>query len=71
MTETTPTPTGDDPAGAAPAEKPTRATRPKKARLGAVVKLSDTGGYGIVVGTDEVCRLGPVEKHELETEPVE
>ncbi len=66
MSETTPTPPADE-----PTEKPTRATRAKKARLGGVVKLSDTEGYGIVVGESLVCRLGPAEKHELETEPVE
>jgi len=67
MSETTPTPPDEK----APAEKPARATRAKKPRLGGVVKLSDTEGYGIVVGDNLVCRLGPAEKHELETEPVE
>ena len=67
MSETNPTPPDDQ----APAEKPTRATRAKKPRLGAVVKLADTGGYGVVVGDNLVCRLGPAESHELEIEPVE
>lgn len=66
MSETTPTPPADE-----PTEKPTRATRAKKPRLGGVVKLADTGGYGIVVGDNLVCRLGPAESHELEIEPVE
>jgi hypothetical protein len=65
MSETTPTPPDETPA-------PKPATRARKApRAGQLVKLSDTGGYGIVVGKDEVCRLGPAEKHELETEIVE
>ena len=66
MSETTPTPPADE-----PTEKPARTARAKKPRLGGVVKLSDTGGYGVVVGDNRVCRLGPAEPHELEIEPVE
>lgn len=65
MSETTTTPPPDE----TPAKPATRAR--KAPRAGQLVKLSDTGGYGIVVGKDEVCRLGPAEKHELETEAVE
>lgn len=63
MSETTPPATPP-----AAAEKPARARKPK---LGGVVKLADTGGYGIVVGENLVVRLGPAEAHELDTEPVE
>ena len=66
MSETTPTPPADE-----PTEKPARTARAKKPRLGGVVKLSDTGGYGVVVGDNLVCRLGPAESHALEIEPVE
>lgn len=51
-----------------PPEKPTRARKPK---LGGLVKLADTGGYGLVVGDNLIVRLGPAEAHELDTEPVE
>lgn len=51
-----------------PAEKPTRARKPK---VGGLVKLADTGGYGLVVGDNLIVRLGPAEAHELDTEPVE
>lgn len=59
MSETTP-----------PTEKPTtRAARKPKA--GGLVKLADTGGYGLVVGDNLIVRLGPAEAHELETEAIE
>lgn len=59
MSETPPTP---------PADKP--ATR-RKPKVGALVKLADTGGYGLVVGDNQIVRLGPTEAHELDTEPAE
>ena len=64
MSETAPNPPENK-----PDHKP--ATRARKPKLGGVVKLSDTGGYALVVGENEIVRLGPAEAHELDTEPVE
>lgn len=61
---TTPEPT--------PAAKPSTRAKRTAPKAGAVVKLTDgTDGYAVVVGPDLVCRLGPAERHELETESVE
>lgn len=60
MSENPPTPPADP--------RPARARKPK---LGGLVKLADSGGYGLVVGDNLIVRLGPAETHELDTEPVE